>query len=210
MLQSVKSLIPRSLKTAYRKRKESVALASWRRAGSPVPPPHIAKQLTIREAQNRYGCDILVETGTYMGDMVEAQRDNFAYVYSIELSPTLYTRAVKRFSSDANVEILQGDSGEVLVTLVPRILKPAIFWLDGHYSGGVTAKGKLTSPIMAEIETILSARVKGHAILIDDARLFVGDEDYPTVRAVEDRVSTLAPTYAVDVKNDIIRCLPTS
>lgn len=183
-------------------------MINWQRGGRPVPPPHIVKQMAIREAGRSFGCGILVETGTFMGDMVEAQREYFAIIYSIELSEAFYRRARKRFRDVKKINLLLGDSGQVLTTLVPQISEPAVFWLDGHYSGGDTAKGALTSPVMAEIKTVLTAPVKGHVLLIDDARLFVGDEDYPTIAALKDKVLSLAPDYTVVVEDDIIRCTP--
>ena len=40
--------------------------------------------------------------------------------------------------------------------------------------------GKLNTPVMDELKTILGQRLE-HVILIDDARLFVSEYDYPTI-----------------------------
>lgn len=73
--------------------------------------PHIVKQLTIIEYQETYKYNILVETGTYLGDMVAAQKSRFSNIYSIELGVDLYKKAKARFKNDKNVIILHGDSG---------------------------------------------------------------------------------------------------
>lgn len=69
----------------------------WMNRGKPSPPPHIVKQLVVKKAQKDAGFSTLVETGTYYGDMIYAQLDNFSRIYSIELSERLYRKAKRRF-----------------------------------------------------------------------------------------------------------------
>ena len=64
--------------------------------------------MTIQEYQDKYQYKILVETGTYLGDMVEAQKKRFRKIYSIELGIDLFDKATKRFKNDKNVTIVQG------------------------------------------------------------------------------------------------------
>jgi hypothetical protein len=52
-------------------------LADWEARGRPVPPPHAFKQQVLREYAERYGPRVLVETGTFRGDMVEAMKHVF-------------------------------------------------------------------------------------------------------------------------------------
>ena len=101
------------------------------------PAPHRVKQLTIARYQKRYNCGVLIETGTYLGDMIEAQKDNFSQLFSIELSPELHQKALKRFRNRPHISIVQGDSGKVLPSLLSTITQPALFWLDGHYSAEI-------------------------------------------------------------------------
>lgn len=143
----------------------------WMNRGKPSPPPHIVKQLVVKKAQKDAGFSTLVETGTYYGDMIYAQLDNFSRIYSIELSERLYRKAKRRFKKNESVTLLHGDSSEVLREIVPTFKEPVLFWLDGHYSGGITAQGKLDTPIWEELTTILQSGVR-HMILIDDARCF--------------------------------------
>jgi hypothetical protein len=92
----------------------------------------------------------------------------------------------------------------VLLTVLQKLREPTLFWLDGHWSGGITAKGEKETPIVAECEAVLSHPVRGHVILIDDARCFTGENDYPTVaemRALCERHA--AVTFEVDA--DVIR-----
>lgn len=185
----------------YNYRKEYI---KWLMKGKPLPAPHFVKQLTIRKCRKDSGYSILIESGTYLGEMVEAQRKYFSKVISIELSQTLFENAENRFSEYKNIVILLGDSGELIKKIVPDLEGSAIFWLDGHYSGGNTAKGKIETPVMNELEAIFQSDLE-HIILIDDARLFDGKNDYPTLKYLEDVANKAG--YSLSLEDDIIRLL---
>ena len=161
------------------------------------------KQYTIEEFQKKYGYSILIETGTFLGDMVEAQRNNFKRIFSIELQHALAEKARERFRDVDHIKILQGDSGNLLRTILKEVNEPAIFWLDAHYSGGLTAKGDKECPIYQEIDAIFATR-ENHLLLIDDARLFNGEGDYPTIDQLTKYIQDKDPRYKVSVDNDII------
>jgi hypothetical protein len=116
--------------------------------------------------------------------------------------------AVNRFKNDANVEILNGDSGKVLFTLAPKFQQPVLFWLDGHYSGGITAKGDTDCPVFLELDAILAPNAPAHIILIDDARLFNGSNDYPTISQLKEYLNNKNRNYQLEVKEDLIRITP--
>jgi hypothetical protein len=42
----------------------------WQLRGRPIRSPHLLKQRTVRQYADRYGLRVLVETGTYYGEMV--------------------------------------------------------------------------------------------------------------------------------------------
>jgi len=180
-------------------------IADWIKRGRPVPPPHPIKQANLIEFQDRFGLRLLIETGTFTGDMVEALRRRFDAVISIELSFAYFQAAVRRFRKRRNVFIIFGDSGEVLPRLLPSITQPALFWLDGHYSGGATAKSALETPVFQELEAIFNHPIKNHVVLIDDARMFVGASDYPTLGALRDFVRSRRPQARFEVADDSIR-----
>jgi hypothetical protein len=160
----------------------------WRVRGKPVPPPHIIKEKMIKEYAK--SGNIFIETGTYQGQMIDAVKGHFKKIYSIELDGVLFEKAKKKFSSNSSIEILKGDSGIILADILKKVNEPCVFWLDGHYSGGITSKGNLNTPICRELETIFNHKVKNHTIIIDDARCFVGKNDYPTIDAIKDLVAT--------------------
>jgi hypothetical protein len=148
---------------------------------------------------------VLVETGTYRGTTVRAMRRHFARIYSIELDDVLYERARRRFAADRHVEILHGDSGDVLPALVERLDEPCLFWLDGHFSDWETARGATDSPLRKELEAVLRRSEERDVVLVDDARLLTGEHGYPTFEEVRTLVARLRPERMVEVRNDIIR-----
>jgi hypothetical protein len=147
----------------------------------------------------------LVETGTALGDTIQAVKGDFQQIYSIELSETLYQRAVKRFARFDHIHLLQGDSGVLLPEVARQLNAPALFWLDAHYSAGPTAKGDKDSPILNEMSAVLMLGAPDHVILIDDAREFTGTHDYPTLEELRQHVERLRPGLEFHVEYDIIR-----
>ena len=182
-------------------------IQQWKRQGAPIPPPHEVKQSIIIEYQQQFGYEILIETGTFLGKMIKAQQNNFKRIYSIELSEKLFQRAQKKFRKYEHITIYQGDSGKVLPEILKQIDKPAIFWLDGHYSAGITAKGEKECPIYEELESIFNSHQKqfNHVLLIDDARCFIGEGDYPTIEELTTFVLSKNENYKLEVKDDVIR-----
>jgi hypothetical protein len=183
--------------------------ADWLKKGKPIPPPHIVKQKAIIEYRDKFSLTELIETGTYLGDMVEAQRDNFQKIYSIELSKKLFGRARKKFHPFRHIEILQGDSGQLLHELIKRINQPALFWLDGHYSEGITAMGDKQCPVVEEMDAILGSKYD-HVILIDDARMFRGQQDYPAIEELRLMLERNKKKFFLEIKDDIIRITATN
>lgn len=168
--------------------------------------PHRIKQKTVLGYATQYSISTLVESGTYLGDMVDAVKRYFRTIYSIELDEGLHERAKRKFGQFHHILLLRGDSAQVLPRVMDRIHEPCLFWLDAHYSGGITAKGELETPIIHELRQILSHPLAAkHVILIDDARNFVGANDYPTLQQVENLVYMTSPTSVVEVEDDIIR-----
>ncbi len=184
------------------------AMEAWRAAGCPFPPPQELKAAAIRAQASRHGTRVFVETGTFRGDTLHAIRSHFDVLVSIELDPALHEAAARRFASDARIVCLRGDSGKVLPEVLDRIDAPALFWLDGHFSGPGTARGDRDTPIVDELRAILRHRVRRHVVLIDDARLFGVDPAYPSIREILDLVRAERPDCGVDVALDAIRVSP--
>jgi len=179
-------------------------------------PEYSEKRVIILSYQQIFKTKTFVETGTFMGDTIETLINDFDNLYSIELSEELASGAAKRFEENQKVKIIQGDSGIQIKSIIDYIEKPALFWLDGHYSGEFiydnkfikTAKGILNTPIEKELDLILASSLP-HVILIDDARLFNGQMDYPTIKHIKRMVKKGTKfNHKIYVDRDIIRITP--
>jgi len=179
----------------------------WKLRGKPPRIPHLLKQKTVREYAERFGLRVLIETGTYYGEMVSAMKSHFDRIYSIEYDAALAAAAARRFTGDARIEILQGDSK----TLVPKILNtlqhPALFWLDAGYYGWAGMQFD-RSRLSVELEAILRDPVKGHVILMDDADGLNGRNGAPTIADVTERMQNHFRGRKVDVAYNILRITP--
>jgi len=205
----IKKILPASLTEAivtYRMPKQRQKIINqWVEAGRPVPPPHQYKQFVIEQYQLKYQYHTLIETGTFVGDMVDAQKNNFKQIISIELGEELWKNAVARFKKYPHITIVKGDSGKVLGGIMKDLEEPAIFWLDGHYSHGITARGEKDCPIYEEVDAIFKYKKLDHVLLIDDARDFKGKADYPTIHELTNYIKAKDNRYTVEVKDDILR-----
>ena len=209
MLNSIKQALKKTLPDDVIKfRRDLEARRAWEKQGRPSPPPHIVKEELIRDYAQKFNTHVLIETGTYLGDMVHAMKKTFSRIVSFELDQELAAKARTRFAADSHIEIIQGDSGRLLGDLLKTIEEPCLFWLDGHYSGGITAKGSLETPIKNELNFILAHPVEDHVILIDDARCFTGENDYPTIDELQSVVNEQKRKRKFSVEHDVIRIHP--
>jgi hypothetical protein len=205
---NLKEIVKQSPVASYlRVVKDRLGSLAWFLKGRIGPAPHFIKQATVLAYARTYGCECFVETGTFLGDMLFAMTSHFTRLYSIELDLILHKKAQTRFAQQQNVTLIQGDSGVALLELLPRVPRKTIFWLDGHYSGGITAKAEIDTPIMQELRGMETCEFKDFVILIDDARMFVGRDGYPTLDELRAYVAQLG-THVFEVQDDIIRLTP--
>jgi hypothetical protein len=171
----------------------------WRLRGSPRPKvPHIVKQRTLADFAERFDLHVMVETGTNLGNMINAQKHRFREIYSIELDTWLAARAKRKFAPYPGIHLYQGDSGEILPTIMPQIKEPALLWLDAHW-------GDIDAPIKQEMECVYRHPVRNHVILIDDARYFDGHGDYFSIDELREHAAREYSGSVLEVKDDIIR-----
>jgi hypothetical protein len=185
-------------------------LRRWERTGRPVPVPYLVKKDVILRHARPFGIRTFVETGTHLGDMIHTLRGDFDRLYSIELHGKLFRWATKRFQDDPRIKIVHGDSGEKLREILAEIHEPALFYLDGHYSGGtVSAKGPDYSPVLKELGCIFAHTLgPRHVVVVDDARLFGVEEGYPGLGEVEDLTRQRRPEMTMKVESDLLQIYP--
>jgi hypothetical protein len=165
------------------------------------------KRTTLRSYARVHGLRVFVETGTYLGDTASALRSDFDRIVTIELDPVLARWAAGRFHHDPHITVLRGDSGELLPDVLAGLREPALFWLDGHYSGPGTAYGDSPTPVLRELSSIVAHPVDGHVVLIDDARCFGHDTGYPSLDEIE-AVAKRRAAWNMTVLEDAIRLAP--
>jgi hypothetical protein len=135
--------------------------------------PYFPKEITLKMAAMA-NAEIFVETGTYYGNTTKWASTQFTQVFTIELSEYLYNMTKEQLLLKGNIIPNLGDSRVVLPQILKEIDGNIVFWLDGHYSAGVTAGADDPCPLMEELEIILR-RNNDDVILIDDARCCVLD-----------------------------------
>lgn len=170
---------------------------------------HIDKIEKILSAKKLFNLETFVETGTYLGVTTNFLSRYFSKIYSIELSRELANEAQSYFKNKKNISIIQGDSGLVIENILKKDTSKKLFWLDAHYSAGITASSVNfgDTPISKEVEVILNYWIPNSVILIDDARLFVGKNNYPTISELTDFVISKNNTLKIFIDKDIIHIL---
>jgi hypothetical protein len=193
----------RSLSRQYqRSRQERRYFDAIRRGGYALPPQSI--KLAVINNIPGPRPRVFVETGTYHGETVAAVKHLYANVISIEVDEALYHKACARFASDGNVRIVRGDCASEMPAILAGLQEPAVFWLDGHYSGGETGKGVVDDPILISLNQIAAHAIKEHVIFIDDARTFDGREGRPDISDVFNCIKKINGKYIIRIQSDII------
>jgi len=183
--------------------KISRGLFNW----PPRPAPTAVKHALVGKFAEQVGN--LIETGTFEGDMIEAQRERYKRLITIEKDGQLFAAAARRFAPFPQVTVLNGDSADELPKALKLCEGAIVFWLDAHYSGGVTAGAGTDAPILKELGFIADRRNPGDVILIDDARLFGWERGYPRLSRIRQFAQERLPQHEFRVDTDIICIVPT-
>ena len=150
-------------------------LRPWIQGQFRSPAPNIVKWSLME----RWGGNaIWIETGTYLGETTMKLAQGNQFVISIEPEISLFINAERKFRNAKNVVLLNGTSELKLLEAInlakEKDEEDISFWLDGHFSEGLTYLGDTDSPIVFELNMIATelsdcARL---TILIDDVRSF--------------------------------------
>ncbi len=193
-----------------RNAKSIITYPFWILSGKPVPDNLVYKKKRVRSVGTLYSCDTFIETGTFYGQMINAMKDYFHKVLSVELFEPLFLLNQSSFSKYPQIRIYSGDSSSQLQDMLSDTRGRILFWLDGHYSGQGTACGEQVSPILRELDIIKNHSRRDHCILIDDARLFVGEDGYPSLEETKAKLLEINPGYAISIDRDCLIALPPS
>ncbi|MBS1912468.1 MAG: hypothetical protein JST22_10820 [Bacteroidetes bacterium] len=173
------------------------------------PPEDLIVRLARARAIGHF-----VETGTYRGRTAAWAAEHFPSVWTIEFSRELYDEARERHRALENVRFCFGDSRTELERIVGMLDAPALFWLDAHWSGGVTYGAEDQCPLLEEIAIINRSAAESY-ILVDDARLFLSPpqpphriEQWPDIAAVVDALRDGGREMYIVVIDDVIIAVP--
>ena len=164
--------------------KTQQGISAWKKRGFLDNSPQLVKQNVFL----KYGIKdaVWVETGTYRGTTTKYLSCLFPHVYSVEPEPKLFASACKRFDGQ-NVTLFNDVSENVFPSLLPKLNGNINFWLDGHYSAGITFKGAKDCPVEDELTAIENnlSNFSEVSIMIDDVRCFLPSaedySDYPSI-----------------------------
>lgn len=155
-----------------------------------------------------------VETGTFLGVTAFWASQYFRQVYTVEASQELFERAVKSHSSIKNIEFTHGTSQAMLGDLLPRLIHPALFWLDAHWSAGITFGEKDQCPLLGEIQALQNI-LHDAFVMIDDANLILSPPPrpnsltaWPDIYTVLHALKQTAQTTYVLVFENVIISVP--
>jgi hypothetical protein len=112
------------------------------------------------------------------------------------------------------VDFIFGDSRTILKSILPKLDKPAIFWLDGHWCGGETYGFQDQCPLIEEIRIINKSK-HAHFLFIDDARLFLSPpplpnkiDQWPNIKEVMNCMTSGVHNYFITVFDDVLIATP--
>lgn len=173
-----------------------------------MPAPDAVKHDVIRGCARQHGCTVLVETGTFYGDTIFALRHAFREIHSIELASGLHELARGEFGHLRHIHLHLGDSAKLLPQVASSIEPRTLYWLDGHFCAGPSARAEKDTSISEEVAWLLSRPAREDVVLIDDARLFTGRDGYPSTEELRAYVMARRPSAEFEIASDIIRIRP--
>jgi hypothetical protein len=169
----------------------------------------------IINLQKKIQIDNFVETGTYYGKTAIWASNYFKNVLTIEYSKKMYEELIDNYKDIGNVEFIFGDSRAEMFRIVKRLKGKSIFWLDAHWSGGLTYGNNDQCALLEEINIINLYSNNEHFIFIDDARLFTSPpqpphtvEQWPDITAVINALQSGIKKRYVVIIEDVIIAVP--
>jgi hypothetical protein len=160
-----------------------------------------------KEVLARYKKNILIETGTYLGQTAKAAVNaGYQKVYTIELQDFFFNTAKANLQfliTRGRVEMVKGDSRVELGRLLETISEPCVILLDAHIDGSSYVPDITPDidwcPLYHELSSIKNHPVKTHTILIDDLRM-IGKVEWGTGVSLEKIIEMLReinPAYRI-------------
>ncbi len=184
-----------SLKNILWLLKNRRSFKNWKKRNFQPPSPEFIKHQIIKN--NNLENSLWIETGTYYGETTRILSEISSKTISIEADKQLYNLSRKKLANLSNVEIVLGDSKEILPNIINSNLKydNICFYLDAHLCHDHLKKINTfgnedsSTPIRMELSYIENSfkNFKKINILIDDIRFFVSNfQNYPNINYLTD------------------------
>ena len=106
-----------------------------------------------------------------MGETIFEMEKYFKELHTIEIKEKLYNKTKSKYNGD-KIHFYLGDSSKMLKNVVSNLKEKTIFFLDGHWSVGITGRGEKDCPLLEELSIINQYFDKEAIIIIDDYREF--------------------------------------
>ena len=158
-------------------------LVAWYlKTGCSYPiPPFIKRKLLLRHGSIG---STWVETGTFVGQTTRYLAKNFPVVHTIEASKEciIISKILsKRYSK--KIRFHEGTSEKCLDGVCSLLSGNVCFWLDAHYSSGITYRGEEKTSISSELKIIEKnlKRFDTIVVIIDDILACHLDSNYPSL-----------------------------
>lgn len=137
-----------------------------------------------------------IETGAFEGYSIQLALDSgFFKIYAIELIEHYYKHCVDRFVNEPKVQMILGDSSLKLKEVLdnnPNM--PFTYWLDAHMSD--------STPLITELEMILSRNINGELIYVDDMRLYENFDQTVNIQTITDLIKKYKPNAKISYESD--------
>lgn len=162
---------------------------------------------------------VFIETGTYKGETTSKAVDiGFNKVYTIELQDRLFEESknnLKDKIEKGKIEIIKGDSSEVLPEILKKVDVSSTILLDAHIDGGNFINGITPNikwcPLYNELKAIKEHHINTHTILVDDVRILgnIGWGKEVVLDEIINIIKDINPNYIIsyddgEVKNDVL------
>jgi hypothetical protein len=150
-------------------------------------PKHINKSLLAAMIGLKRNKKFFIETGTYIGQSIYNIQNLFSKLYTCEAAEDLHKAAKNLFllSKSKNIKIYLNDSRNFLKSLNKTIADNSVFFLDAHYSTGITSKEYGRCPLIDELQIIIK-KTSNAVVVVDDIRTMNGKNGYPNLNEILD------------------------
>ena len=172
--------------------------------GNPAqtPPAFIKRNLLLHYSTNE---TTWVETGTYLGYTTKLLATKSAVVHTIEPSTSCLSIARQNCKGIKNIVFHNGTSESCCESIICSLSGDVCFWLDAHFSRGVTHCEQGTeTPISMELSLISDyiERFDSISVFIDDAVCSIEyPNSYPSLNSYVEWANSLGLTWYLS--NDI-------